>query len=122
MGSNKQLVEYLEEIASEHELVGNLAPDDEARRHHKRCAHKVRKLIERVVLKGEQFRLEKTIALGSQRIARQKGLVARIERRGNNSEQARKLLATFEQTQSLLEQQRRHFISLSVARKSKRLD
>jgi hypothetical protein len=119
MLTNQQLVECLEEIATEHELVGNLSPNDEARRLHKRSARKVRKLAERVAFKSEQFRLEKTIALGSQRIARQKGLIARIEALGKNSQQARSLRATFEQTQSIFEQQRQHFIGLRTGRRHK---
>lgn len=108
MMSCQQLLEFLEEIASDHDLVGNLSPDDDARRLHKRSARKLRKLVARAAFKSEQFKLERTIALGSQRIARQKGLIARIERLGGDSKNARNLLAAFEQTQSLFEQRREH--------------
>lgn len=117
MADNKQLVEFLKEIASDHDLVGNLAPDDEARQLHKRSARKVRKLVERVALKGEQFKLERTIASGGQRIARQKGLIARIERLGRDSKHARELLAVLEQTQSLFEQKREHIKQMKRPRR-----
>ena len=105
---NDHLIECLEEIASDHDLVANLAPDDMSRRQHKLCSRKVRRLVDRIALRRGQFALEKKIALGGQRIAQQKGRIARLERRGFDSKLARDLLAAFEQTQSLLEQHRRH--------------
>jgi hypothetical protein len=61
------------------------------------------------------------IALGRQRIARQKGLIARIERFGGDAKQARELLAVFEQTQSLFEQ-RRERILMAKPRLPRELD
>jgi hypothetical protein len=84
---------------------------------HKKSARKVSKLVERVAVKSEQFKLERTIALGRQRIARQKGLIARIERLRADSRQAPELLALFEHTQSLFEHPRQHFIGLRAAGK-----
>jgi hypothetical protein len=103
-----RLIECLEKIASDHDLVANLATDDESRRHHKLSSRKVRRLVDRIALRRDQFVLEKKIALGSQRIAQQKGLIARLERLGFDSKLARELLVVFEQTQSLFEQHRRH--------------
>ena len=105
---NDHLIECLEEIASDHDLVANLAPDDESRRHHKLSSRKVRRLVDRIALRRDQFALEKKIALGGQRIAQQKGRIARLERLGFDSKLARDLLVVFEQTQSLFEQHRRH--------------
>jgi hypothetical protein len=102
------LIECLKEIASDHDLVAKLAPDDESRRHHKLCSRKVRRLVDRIALRRDQFALEKKIALGGQRMAQQKGRIARLERLGFDSKLARDLLAVFEQTQSLFEQRRRH--------------
>ncbi len=104
---NNRLIEGLEEIASDHDLVAHLAPDDMARRRHKLSSRKVRRLVDRIALRRDQFALEKKIALGGQRIAQQKGRIARLERLGFDSKLARELLAVFEQTQALFEQHRR---------------
>jgi hypothetical protein len=106
--TDTHLIECLEQIASDHDLVANLATSDESRRHHKLSSRKVRRLVDRIALRRDQFVLEKKIALGSQRIAQQKGLIARLERLGFDSKLARELLVVFEQTQSLFEQHRRH--------------
>ncbi len=75
-------------------------------------------LSSEVAIKGETFKLEKKIAAGGQRIARQKGLIAKIERAGRDSRQARELLAVFEQTQALFEQRRLHLLEKRAPRNS----
>ena len=104
---SSHIIACLEEIASDHDQVGNLAPDDESRRHHKRSSREARRLADRISLRRDQFALEKKIALGGQRIAQQKGRIARLERLGFDSKLARELLAVFEQSQALVEQRRR---------------
>ncbi len=106
MPNSRQTIEELKNVAADHELVGDLAPDLETRRRNKLGARKVRKLVDRLAHKRDLVRLERNIALGSQRISRQKGLIARIERLGMDSTRARELLGVFEQTQRLFEQYR----------------
>ena len=83
------LIEFLEKIASDHDLIGNLAPDGETRQRHRRAALKLRKLVERVVLKSDQFKLERTIALSGQSKARRYRLIARNEQGGFVSKETR---------------------------------
>ena len=106
MSTSRRTIEFLERVATDRDLLGELATDREARRRNKLDARKVRKLVDRIVRNSELVKLERRIALGSQRISRQKGLIARIERLGANSARARELLEVFETTQALFEQHR----------------
>ncbi len=106
MSKSHHTIESLENVAADHELVGELALDRETRRRNKLGARKIRKLVDRLAHRRDLVRLERNIALGGQRISRQKGLIARIERLGMDSARARELLVVFEQTQSLFEEYR----------------
>lgn len=106
MSGSRDNIESMRDAAAEHELLGDLAADREVRRRNKLSARKVRMLVDRLVDRRDLVRLERNIALGAQRISKQKGLIARIERLGGDSTQARELLAAFEKTQDLFEQYR----------------
>ncbi len=106
MPKSHHTIESLENVAADHELVGELTLDRETRRRNKLGARKVRKLVDRLEHKRDLVRLERNIALGGQRISRQKGLIARIERLGMDATRARELLGVFEQTQGLFEDYR----------------
>ena len=110
MSGTRESIEAMREAASEHELLGDLAADREARRRNKLSARKVRILVDRLANRRDLVRIERNIALGSQRIGKQKGLIARIERLGGDSKQARDLLAVFEKTQELFEQYRERIL------------
>jgi hypothetical protein len=110
VSKHQRTVHQLEQIAADCDILGRLAADKEARRRSKLNARKLRKLAYRLSRKHDLVDVEKRIALGSQRLARQKGLVARIERMGADSRSARDLLAVFEQTQALFEQQRERIL------------
>ena len=106
VSGSRDNIESMRDAAAEHELLGDLAADREVRRRNKLSARKVRMLVDRLVDRRDLVRLERNIALGAQRISKQKGLIARIERLGGDSTQARELLAAFEKTQDLFEQYR----------------
>jgi hypothetical protein len=110
MSKSHHTVESLQNVAADHELVGDLALDRETRRRNSLGARKVRKLADRLANKRDLVRLERNIALGGQRISRQKGLIARIERLGADSSRARELLSVFEQTQAVFEQYRERLL------------
>ena len=103
-------IESLERLAIDRELTGELSTDREARRRAKLSATKVRKLVDRLARHRDLVRLERNIALGGQRISRQRGLIARIEGRGHDSQQARELLAVLEKTQGLFEEYRERLL------------
>jgi hypothetical protein len=110
MSKSSHTIESLENVAADAELIGDLAIDRETRKRNKLEARKVRKLVDRLAHRRDLVRLERNIALGGQRISRQKGLIARMERLGTDSLRARELLAVFEQTQRLFEQYRERLI------------
>ncbi len=119
VATNERLIDCLEEIAGDHDLLARLARENELRRCRKRSSRKMSKPVDRIALRRDQFALEKKIALGGQRIARQKGLIARIERLGSDTKLARELLTIFEQTQSLFEQHRRHVRQARPSRRAR---
>jgi hypothetical protein len=110
MSNSQRKIESIDQLVADHELIGNLAGDREARRRHKLDAQKLRKLVDRLAHKRDLVRIERSIALGGQRISRQKGLIARIERMGSDSSSARELLAVLESTLALLEQKRERYL------------
>ena len=117
MSKSNHTIESLQNVAADCELVGDLALDRETRKRNKLEARKVRKLVERLTQKRDLVRVERNIALGGQRIGRQKGLIARIERLGMDSSRGRELLAVLEQTQQLFEQYRDRLIRRARAQR-----
>ena len=105
MGNVQKNIDMLESAAAECELISLLAMGNDVR--NQNAGLSVEYLEVANDLKHpDVIASEKRVVVGQRLIANQRGIIARLERQGHCTEQARGLLAVLEDTLTLLEANR----------------
>ena len=108
MGDVRKNIDVLESAAAECDLVFQLALSEDVRRQNAELSAAF--LEAAIDLKHPKLiASDRRVAVGQRLIANQRGIIARLERQGHSTEQARRLLAILEDTLALFEANRDHY-------------